>query len=100
MKKIFIFILLSLSGFFTKAEDGYDLWLRYKKINNNSILSQYKALINSVVISGNSATINIARQELVSGLQGLLGKPIPELQAIKSNSIVVHKKPIGRYESP
>ena len=39
-----LFIISSL-----KAEDGYDLWLRYQKITNTSLLGQYKKQIGEPV---------------------------------------------------
>jgi alpha-glucuronidase len=99
MKLIFLIILITIT-YAIKAEDGYRLWLRYDKIENTTVLERYKSLINSVVITGNSSTINIARQEILIGLQGLLNKKIPEVNSIKSNSILIYKKPIGLYESP
>jgi alpha-glucuronidase len=96
-------LLLITSILFTsllKAEDGYRLWLRYDKIKNPVMLAQYRNLINSIVVTGTSQTINIARQELLNGLKGLLNKKIPEANAVKNNSIFVNKKPAGQYESP
>jgi len=99
MRAVFLFILIFIFTF-VNAEDGYDLWLRYKKIDNATILAKYKSLITSVVVVGDSPTMNIARQELLNGLQGLLDKKILLAQAIKPNSIIAHKKPAGIYESP
>ena len=73
-------LLLITSILFTsllKAEDGYRLWLRYDKIKNPVMLAQYRNLINSIVVTGTSQTINIARQELLNGLKGLLNKNEP-----------------------
>ena len=58
---------------FTKAEDGYDLWLRYKKISNNSLLDQYKKQITSPVVLGSSQTIAIIKTELTQAFSGLTG---------------------------
>ena len=58
---LIIFILLPA---LLKAEDGYDLWLRYKKISNNSLLDQYKKQITSPVVLGSSQTITIIKDEL------------------------------------
>ena len=70
MKK-FIFIFLQLFLFSDlKAEDGYRLWLRYDKINNPRVLEQYLKNLSSVEVIGNSPTINIAKEELISGLSG------------------------------
>jgi len=65
---IMLFILSSL-----KAEDGYELWLRYNKISNVSILDQYKKQINSPVVIGGSPTITIIKNELARAFSGLTG---------------------------
>ena len=55
---------------FIKAEDGYDLWLRYKKVSSNSLLDQYKKQITSPVVLGSSQTITIIKTELTQAFQG------------------------------
>jgi alpha-glucuronidase len=82
-----------------KAEDGYDLWLRYKPVENKTLLAKYRSLITSLTVTGNSPTINIAKEELLRGLQGILNKDIPQVQSLKSNSISVFKNPIKRIEN-
>ena len=67
---LIIFILLPA---LLKAEDGYDLWLRYKKISNNSLLDQYKKQITSPVVLGSSQTIEIIKTELTQAFSGLIG---------------------------
>src|SRR4026208_1278166 len=67
---LIIFILLPA---LLKAEDGYDLWLRYKKISNNSLLDQYKKQITSPVVLGSSQTITIIKTELTQAFSGLTG---------------------------
>jgi alpha-glucuronidase len=68
---ITLFITVSLL-----AEDGYRLWLRYDKIDNAAVLQQYRNNIAGIQIPGSSATLTVAREELVNGLEGLLGKKI------------------------
>src|SRR5688572_28039217 len=62
------------------AEDGYDLWLRYAATDAAS----YPALHTEVreIVSGpTSPTLEAAQRELLRGLTGLLGKPLPVLGA-------------------
>ena len=81
MKKIifvvFHFVLLGA----LKAEDGYRLWLRYDKIQNTPMLQQYQRALSSVQVLGNSSTISAAKAELLTGLEGLLGKKITSLNS-------------------
>jgi len=72
MKKRLLIIFILLPALL-KAEDGYDLWLRYKKIANNSLLDQYKKQITSPVVLGSSQTIAIIKTELSRAFLGLTG---------------------------
>jgi alpha-glucuronidase len=60
----------------SRADDGYDLWLRYGRVADVARLSEYRASITSLAIEGNSGTLQVVRDELVAGLGGLLGRPI------------------------
>ena len=96
MKKIIII----LSCFFLKgtlhAEDGYRLWLRYDRINNTRLLQEYRAIITSTRVEGNTPIIIAAKNELANGLEGLLGKKIPgsdnngRIVAGTINSSIIH----------
>ena len=55
------------------AYDGYGLWLRCL-YPDSSLLSEYRAEITSLTVTGNSKTCEIIRNELNSGLTSLLGK--------------------------
>ena len=68
-----LLVILILFPALLKAEDGYDLWLRYKKIANNSLLDQYKKQITSPVVLGSSQTIAIIKTELSRAFLGLTG---------------------------
>src|SRR5438093_24197 len=76
--KIFraIIAILLLLAFVAHAEDGYRLWLRYDKIQDEKILEQYSQ-ISGIVVAGNSPTLAVIREELQKGLSGLLGRKIP-----------------------
>ena len=72
-----------------KAENGYELWLRYKKISNNSLLDQYKKQIISPVVLGSSQTIAIIKTELSQAFSGLTGIPYKILSSPgKSGSFI------------
>jgi alpha-glucuronidase len=59
------------------ADDGYELWLKYRKIANEQLLKQYRESIGCAVVPGESKTLQIIRSELASGLGGVLGFGIP-----------------------
>jgi alpha-glucuronidase len=71
------------------AEDGYRLWLRYDLIRDERKLNQYRQAIKGYWVDGSSPTFSIVRNELRSGLNGLLGKDIPEVKGIDSDYILV-----------
>lgn len=54
-------------------EDGYEAWLRYPLVENADALEQYRPLINSVIVAGNSPTIQAISDELSEALPKLLG---------------------------
>ncbi len=73
MKKAILFIVLILTTTFLLAEDGYRLWLRYDKISNTALLNKYKTAVVNPFVFGESATIQILKQELSNALSGLSG---------------------------
>ncbi len=71
-----IFISLACAAVAFSADDGYDLWLKYKKIDDPATLDRYQKLLQSIVVSGRSSTMDVVRRELKVGLSGLLGKDV------------------------
>jgi alpha-glucuronidase len=84
----FIFI----TGAISKAEDGYRLWLRYDPLPKQTIES-YRPRITSVVVPGDSATLEAIRTELVSGCSGLLGSAVPVAKEISLAGAVIAGTP-------
>jgi len=69
------------------AEDGYDLWLRYKPVEA-SYAAQYKP--HAIAIVGNETPIlNSAKAELKRGLDGLLTQDTPLTQTVTDGAIVL-----------
>jgi alpha-glucuronidase len=89
MKKIIPFLLLFLVSTHLHAEDGYDLWLRYKKIDDAKTLSSYKTSITGIMVVGNSPTLLAAAEELKLGLNGLMGSSISTHSSLQQGSLVV-----------
>ncbi|MCB0732246.1 MAG: hypothetical protein KDC88_14575, partial [Ignavibacteriae bacterium] len=89
------FLFLLLFSLTIYAEDGYDLWLRYKQIDDIKLLEYYRNKVNNIMILGNSETIKIASEELVNGIEGLLG--ISNLQLNKE--ILEGTVLIGNYNN-
>jgi alpha-glucuronidase len=68
-------ILPALCGI-AAAEDGYDLWLRYQKVESRS-LGAYRDTVTHLVSEGSSPSLVAAQTELERGLPGLLGRGLP-----------------------
>ena len=70
-------------------EDGYRLWLRYQKINDDIRLSQYRKLIGEVTILENGDTYNVIKDELDLALPVILDKQVPVRSTeISGNALV------------
>ncbi|MEO7312275.1 MAG: alpha-glucuronidase family glycosyl hydrolase [Chitinophagaceae bacterium] len=70
------FLILILCTTAGHAENGYELWLRYKPVENKTLLTSYRALVKQVNIQGNSATIQIIKEELGRAAKGMLNQPV------------------------
>jgi alpha-glucuronidase len=98
MKRIFT---LTLTGVFimflfqpdASGEDGYRLWLRYDVISNAEVGNAYRSVIRQMLVEGNSATIKVMKEELQSGLGGMLGKEIPFVSQLKETGTLVAGTP-------
>lgn len=66
------------------ASNGYDLWLRYVPIDDQTLLTTYQEQFQSVYFSGGSSKLDVAQKELKRGITGMLGQNI-ELNASFSN---------------
>lgn len=88
---LFLFLFLANAAMgVADTEDGYNLWLRYDKIKDKTLLHEYRSTIQEVVISENSETMLVARTEIKQGLNGLLATSVPINDKIsKNNSLVI-----------
>jgi alpha-glucuronidase len=106
MKLCVVAAILSLSCFTganpnpTRAETGYEAWLRYAPIDKN-IVRKYENLPPYVVGRGDSLVLQSAVQELVRGIQGMLGSTLQPLPSQGGRAIVLsaiknlHEHPPG-----
>jgi alpha-glucuronidase len=91
--KIIFLVIMLLNFQVLKAEDGYRLWLRYDCISDPQILDQYNKSITGWIIEGESPTLRVAGKELQMGLNGLLGRNVPNVSVIKNDGIIVAGTP-------
>ena len=80
--------LLMLVPACARAEDGYDLWLRYRPVTDSTRLAEYRALFSRIILPGESATLRVAREELARGLRGLLGSAVTIESTSGSGAII------------
>jgi len=87
--KFLPFLALAALGFAAaaQAEDGYDLWLRYRPLGK-SAASSYQAEATSVVSASHSATANVTRDELLRGLSGLLAKKVAASETLSNGAVL------------
>jgi alpha-glucuronidase len=89
-----LLVLLGLAP--AAAEDGYDLWLRYRPLDSSARARLAPQARGIVVAAPQSATVNAAVDELQRGLAGMLGKapaatPSPTGQAADGAIVLAAK---------
>jgi len=71
------------------AENGYELWLRYQKVDNSQLLNSYSKILAKLNFPANSATLTEAKNELKQGLNGLLDTNLAETDGISKGTLLV-----------
>ncbi len=89
MKNKFVLLVLLLCSLSVLGETGYELWLRYKPIENIQLLQSYQKNTKAFVVTGSSATINIIKEELTRGIHGLLQKNISINNTVNQDGTVI-----------
>lgn len=89
MRALILTLLIALNLSTVKAEDGYELWLRYKKCDDAVLLNNYRTSIHNLFVLGETATINAAASELKKGFSGILDKSIPVNTVLQNGSLVI-----------
>ena len=70
------------------AEDGYDLWLRYRPVEQ-PWGDRYRTALTQVVAVGESPTLRVAHAELQRGLRGLLGVTLADAASVSQDGALV-----------
>jgi alpha-glucuronidase len=76
MQKLLLLLVMWILVIPLSAEDGYDLWLRYKLVDDRERLQAYEELIKYAVFEVTSPELEAAKKELQSGIKGLIGKEL------------------------
>ena len=80
--------LVLLSGA-ARAEDGHELWLRYRMPANPARLAEYRARISTIEVAGESGALRAARSELHAALTGILGHDVLDVPSSREGALVV-----------
>jgi alpha-glucuronidase len=78
-----------------RAEDGYELWLRYRPLAGQPERSRGHDALTGVMMGAGSPTLRAAREELARGLRGMLGRDVPLLDAVNRDGALVVGTPTG-----
>jgi len=70
------------------AEDGYDVWMRYRPVEQ-PWADRYRAALTQLVAGSASPTLRVALAELERGLQGLLGVSLVSVRAVSQDGALV-----------
>ena len=72
------------------AESGYDAWLRYARLDDAAALKYRDAVPAAITAYGDSPVLPTARQELIRGVRGMLGRTLRiEANPAQENAIVL-----------
>ncbi len=87
-----VMLLLFVAPSAACAEDGYDLWLRFKPVEQH-YLNTYRAEATMLVGNITSPTLAAARNELTRGLEGQLARKIPLSNSVRKNGAILFGTP-------
>ncbi len=85
-----------------RAEDGYELWLRYRPVES-AHAGEYRGAVMQLVAAATTPTQIVTRAELRRGLRGLLGAAVPLSDVVTSNGALIVGTPassplVGKLE--
>lgn len=89
LTKFFLTFLLLFTFLIGKSEDGYELWLRYKPVDNQVFLNEYCKAIKEVVVFGQSETTEVIKSEIARGLSAMLVQPYSVSSVVSSENVLV-----------
>jgi len=86
---VFTLIACALGSGVARAEDGYDLWMRYVPVEG-ARRGEYRAAAAELVMSDEaSATLRAAQAEIARALHGMLGAEPPQSGRVTTNGAIV-----------
>ena len=88
-------IMLTLGLGVSTADDGYRLWLKYDDLGDGRLARLYDETITGIMAGGASPTAAAARNELDTGLDGLLGRDVPTVTNVSRDGAVIAGTPVS-----
>jgi alpha-glucuronidase len=90
MTRASLTLLVLLAGAATaRAEDGYELWLRYQRVADVKLLEQYRSTLNALFVNDDSPTMRAVASELRRGLRGVLDVEIASVQTVALDGVLI-----------
>jgi alpha-glucuronidase len=89
IRSIFIIFYFISAPILLKGEDGYELWLRYVPITDQTYLSEAKKVSEELIVLGSHSVLKSAEKELQLGLKGMLQYHIPVSESLKKNGTII-----------
>jgi alpha-glucuronidase len=89
---LFLFIFVCS---FSKAEDGYRLWLRYDAIQDATKRKEYLSAVKYIVVEKTSPVLGVAVKELNLAVSGLLGTVPLSTSSVQENGVLILGTPEG-----
>src|SRR5580658_1806386 len=87
LQRCWLALILVCCTVAAQAEDGHELWLRYRPLDA-ALVRTYREAITGLV-AGGSPTLDAARDEMLHGLGGLLGRSVPATAQIGGDGAIV-----------
>jgi alpha-glucuronidase len=91
----------------SRAETGYEAWLRYERIDDSPLKGSYDESLPAVVVTLNSSeVVQSAQNELLRGVRGMLGRTLrietalPDENAILLGTFDEIKKVVPAFDAP
>lgn len=88
LKKILVALCLVLTPATIFAENGCELWMRYRKIDDRKVSVSYSKAIKNIEINTQQSSLKVAADELQLALEGMLGK-MPAINAKTINGTLI-----------
>ncbi|HEV8511830.1 MAG TPA: alpha-glucuronidase family glycosyl hydrolase, partial [Cyclobacteriaceae bacterium] len=87
--KIFLIVISIFCFSYSRAEDGYRLWLRYNKIEDAALLKAYQQSIINYQLDGTSPTHSAIEAELGIAFPQLLDKKIAATNNLDNGTLLI-----------